>query len=57
MIFDQINPMQIRIDDDRVVNALKSFLGVYYKFTHIGIIFPASALNDREQIFIALNEN
>lgn len=57
MIFDQINPMQIRIDDDRVVNALKSFLGVYYKFTQIGIIFPASALNDREQIFIALNEN
>ena len=49
--------MQIRIDDDRVVNALKSFLGVYYKFTQIGIIFPASALNDREQIFIALNEN
>ena len=57
MIFDQINPMQIRIDDDQVVNALKSFLGVYYKFTQIGMIFPASTLNDREQVFIALNEN
>lgn len=49
--------MKIRIDDDQVVNALKRFLGVYYKFTQIGMIFPASTLNDREQVFIALNEN
>ena len=55
-LHDQINPMQIRIDDDQVVNTLKKFRGAYYKFTTIGISFPASVTNDMEQIFVTCRE-
>lgn len=42
------NPMQIIIDDDRIVNILKKHAKVYYKFTAMGILFPASVKNDTE---------
>ena len=42
------NPMQIIIDDDRIVNILKKHAKVYYKFTAMGILFPASVENDTE---------
>ena len=40
--------MQIIIDDDRIVNILKKHAKVYYKFTAMGILFPASVENDTE---------
>ena len=38
--------MQIIIDDDRIVNIFKKHAKVYYKFTAMGILFPASVKND-----------
>ena len=55
-LHDQINPIQIRIDDDQVVNALKKFTGTHYKFTSIGILFPAPVTNYTEQVFVTCRE-
>ena len=43
----RLNPMQIKIEDDRVLNMLKKHKNVTYKLTPLGILFPAS-----EQVFI-----
>ena len=49
-IHNQINPIQITIDDNRIVNILKKHAKVYYKFMLTGILFPASVKNNTEQI-------
>ena len=47
-----LNPMQIKIEDDRVLNMLKKHKNVTYKLTPLGILFPESIKNETEQIFI-----
>ena len=47
-----LNPIQIEIEDDRVVNMLKKDKNVTYKLTLLGILFPASIKNNTEQVFI-----
>ena len=54
-----LNPVQIEIEDDRVVNMLKNHKNVACKLTPLRILFPVSIKNDTEHVFItcrALND-
>ena len=47
-----LNPIQIKIKDDNIINLLKKYKNVVYKITPIGLLFPASLTNDTTQVFI-----
>ena len=47
-----LNPIQIEIEDDRIINILKKDKNIIYKVTPLGLLFPASVKNDTKQIFI-----
>ena len=47
-----LNPVQIEIEDDRVLNILKKYKNVIYKLTPLETLFSASIKNNTEQIFI-----
>ena len=49
-----LNPIQIKIEDDRILNVL--YKNVLYKITPLGLLFPASIKNDTKQIFITGKE-
>ena len=51
-----LNPIQIKIEDDRVLNMLKKRKNVIYKLTPIGILFPACIQNDTRQVFFTCTE-
>ena len=50
------NPVQIEIDNDRILNIFKKYKNVTYKLTPLGLLFSASIKNDTEQIFITCIE-
>ena len=37
-----LNPVQIEIEDDRILNILRKYKNVRYKLTLLGLLFPAS---------------
>ena len=41
-----LNPIQIQISDDTVLNLLQKYKNVAYKIMLIGLLFPASVIND-----------
>ena len=47
-----LNPIQMKIKDDRVLNMLKKYKNATYKLTPLRILFPASIKDDTEQVFI-----
>ena len=49
---DVLNPVQIEINDDRILNVLKKHKNIYYNLTPIGILFPSSVTNITKQIFV-----
>ena len=51
-----LNPVQIEIEDDRIINISKIYKNVLYKVTPLGLLFPASLKNDTKQIFITGKE-
>ena len=51
-----LNPVQIKIDDDRILNMFKKYKNVRYRLTPLGVLFPAPIKNDTEQIFITCRE-
>ena len=52
-----LNPMQIEIEDDRVVvNLPKKRKNVMYKLTLLGILFPASIKNNTAQVLMTCRE-
>ena len=51
-LYDVLNPVQIQMNDDRILNALKKHKNVYDKLTPISILFPPSVTNDPKQIFV-----
>ena len=55
-LHDFLNPVQIKINDDQILNILKKHKSIYYKLTPIGILFPSSIKNDTEQIFVTCRE-
>ena len=50
-----LNPIQIQISDDAVLNLLQKYKNVAYKLTSTGLLFPASIINDTNYIFITVN--
>ena len=55
-IASEFNPVQIEIEDDRVLNIFKKHKNAAYKLTPLGMLFPASIKNDIEQISITCRE-
>ena len=51
-----LNPIQIEIEDDRVINVLKKYKNVIYKVTPLGLLFLASIKNKTKQIFVTGKE-
>ena len=41
-----LKPMQIELEDDRILNALKRYKNVMFKLTPLVLLFPASIKND-----------
>ena len=46
-----LNPFQIEIEDDRLLNMLKKYKNVIYRLTPLGILFPASIKNETANIY------
>ena len=55
-LLDILNPIEIEINDDRILNILKKHKNAYYKLTPIGILFASSLTNDTKQIFVTCRE-
>ena len=51
-----LNPVQIEIDNNRILNILKKYKNGRYRLTPLGLLFPASTKNDTDQIFITSRE-
>ena len=51
-----LNPVQLGIEDDRILNIFKKHKNVLYKITSLGLLFPASIKNEKRQIFITGKE-
>ena len=55
-----MNPVQIELEDDRLLNLLKKkkkkIKNATYKLTPLGILFGVSLQNDTQQIFITCRE-
>ena len=51
-----LNPIQIELEDDRILNGLKRYKNVTYKVTPLGLLFLASIKNDTKQIFVTCKE-
>ena len=49
-----LKQVQIRIEDDKVLNIIKRYKNVRYKLTPLGLLFPVE--NDTEQIFLTCRE-
>ena len=52
-----LNHIQIEIEDDRIINALKKYKNVIYKITTLGFSSSSSIKNDTKQIFITFRES
>ena len=50
-----LNPVQIQLNDEKILNQLKKYKNVVYKITLLGMLFPASIKNDTNLIFITAN--
>ena len=56
-LHDLLNPVQIEINDDRILNILKNiYIYIYYELILLGILFPSSVTNDTKQIFVTCRE-
>ena len=55
-VVGSLNPVQIEIEDNRVINVWKKYKNVLYKITSLGLLFLASVKNDTRQIFITGRE-
>ena len=55
-IISGLNPIQIEIEDDRVINTLQKCKNVIYKITPLGLLLPATVTNDTNLIFITAKE-
>ena len=46
-----LNPIQIEIENDRIINTLKKYKNGIYKITPLGLLFPATVTNDTKPNF------
>ena len=45
-----LNPIEITISGDRIINILKKYKNVVYKIIPLGLLFPATIKNDTRNI-------
>ena len=55
-LFEQLNPVEIKITDDTVINKLSKYKQIKHRFTPLGLLFPASIQNNTNQIFLTCQE-
>ena len=55
-LYEQLNPIEIKITDDTVINKLNEYKQIKYRFTPHGLLFSASIQNDTNQIFLTCRE-
>ena len=55
-LFEQLNPIEIKITDDIIINKLNKYKQIKYRFTQLGLLFPASIQNDTSQIILTCRE-
>ena len=48
--------VQIKIEDDRILDIFKKHKNAAYKLTPLGMLFPASVKNDTKEIFLTYRE-
>ena len=51
-----LNPIQIEIEDDRIINMLKKHKNTVYKLTLLETLFQESIKNNTGQVFITCRE-
>ena len=51
-VVGDLNPIQIKISDDTILNSLKKYKNVAYKITPLGMLFPATITNNTNLIFV-----
>ena len=51
----ELNPVQIQIRDETILNKFKKYKNVIYKITPLQMLFPASIKNNTNLIFITAN--
>ena len=51
-VVGSLNPTQIKISDNTILNSLKKYKNVAYKVTPRGMLFPATITNDTNLIFV-----
>ena len=51
-----LNPVQIEIEDNWVVNIFEKYKNVLYRLIPLGILFPASVKSNTGQIFLTSRE-
>ena len=47
-----LNPIEVEITDDRIINILTKYKNVAYKITPLGLLLPASMTNDTGRVQI-----
>ena len=55
-LHNQLNPVQLTINNERVLNIFKKHKSSYYKLTPIDLLFLSSVKNDTKQIFVTCRE-
>ena len=50
-----LNPVQIQLNDEKILSLFKKYKNIVYKITPLGMLFPASIKNDTNLIFITAN--
>ena len=50
--YNQLNPIEIKIENDRVISILKSKKNATYHFVPIGVLFSSGIKNYTKQTFI-----
>ena len=52
---DQLNPIEIKIEEDRIINFLKQYKNYTYQFKATGLLFSSNMVNETREIFLATN--
>ena len=51
-LYHQLNPINVKMDNDKFISSMKKYKKPLYKFTATALLFPASIVNDTNQMFL-----